>query len=63
MAGFVAQELADWGYWDATSDYAALLKSDVLKDSASHFAVVNYLQRSPQAVAKAALRSLANQPR
>jgi hypothetical protein len=63
MAGFVAQELADWGYWDATSDYAALLKSGVLKDSASHFAVVNYLQRSPQAVAKAALRSLANQPR
>lgn len=60
MAGFVAQELADWGYWDATSEYVALLKSDAMKDPASHFAVVSYLQRSPRAAAKAALRSLAD---
>lgn len=63
MAGFVAQELADWGYWDATSDYAALLKSDAIKDPAAHFAVVNYLQRSPRAAAKAALQSMAGQSR
>jgi hypothetical protein len=59
MAGFVAQELADWGYWDATTDYVALLKSNAVKDPASHFAVVSYLQRSPRPAAKAALRSLA----
>ena len=58
MAGFVAHELANWGSWDATSDYAALLKSDAIKDPASHFAVVSYLQRSPRSDARAALRSL-----
>lgn len=63
MAGFVARELADWEYWDATPDYVTLLKSDVVKDPASHFAVVNYLQRSPRAAAKAALQSLANERR
>jgi hypothetical protein len=63
MAGFVASELADWGYWDATADYVALLKSGALKDPASHFAVVSYLQRNPHAAAKAALRTLAEQPR
>jgi hypothetical protein len=63
MAGFVAQELADWEYWDATSDYVALLTSNLVKDPASHFAVVNYLQRSPHATAKAALLSLADHPR
>jgi hypothetical protein len=63
MAGFVAQELADWEHWDATSDYVALLKSNAVKDPAAHFAVVNYLRRSPRAAAKAALRSLADQPR
>jgi hypothetical protein len=54
MAGFVAQQLADWDYWDATTEYAALLASDSVKDPASHFAIVNYLQRA--AAAKAALR-------
>ena len=54
MAGFVAQQLADWDYWDAATEYAALLASDVVKDPASHFAVVSYLQRA--ATAKAALR-------
>ena len=24
MAGFVAQQLADWDYWDAATEYAAL---------------------------------------
>ena len=63
MAGFVALELADWGHWDATGDYVALLKADAVKDPASHFAFVNYLQRSPRAEAKAALQSLASQRR
>jgi hypothetical protein len=54
MAGFVAQQLADWGYWDAATEYSALLASDAVKDPASHFAVINYLQRA--AAAKAALR-------
>jgi hypothetical protein len=54
MAGFVAPQLADWNYWDATTEYAAFLKSNAIKDPASEFAVVNYLQRA--AAAKAALR-------
>ena len=36
MAGFVAEQLADWDYWDATTEYAALLASDAVKDPASH---------------------------
>jgi hypothetical protein len=59
MAGFVAQELADWGHWDATMDYVAILKSNVVKDPSAHFMIVNYLRRSPDPAAKAALRSLA----
>jgi hypothetical protein len=61
MAGFVASELADWEYWDATKDYVALLKSNAVKDPAAHFMIVNYLQRSPNPAAKAALRSLARE--
>jgi hypothetical protein len=44
MAGFVAPQLADWNYWDAAAEYAALLKSNAIKDPASEFAIVNYLQ-------------------
>jgi hypothetical protein len=54
MAGFVAPQLADWGYWDAAADYQALLKSNGIKDPASEFAVTVYLQRA--AAAKAALQ-------
>ena len=46
MAGFVAQQLADWNYWDVATEYAALLKSNAIKDPASEFAIVNYLQRA-----------------
>jgi hypothetical protein len=49
MAGFVAQQLADWSYWDAATEYTALLKSNAIKDPASEFAVVNYLQRAASA--------------
>lgn len=54
MAGFVAPQLADWGCWDAVPDYAALLKSNAIKDPASELAVASYLQRA--AAAKAALQ-------
>ncbi len=53
MAGFVAPQLADWGSWDAVSDYAALLRSDVTMDPASDFAVRNYLKRAAEAGAAA----------
>jgi hypothetical protein len=59
MAGFVAMQLADWGHWDATSEYITLLKEHPISDSVSHFAVINYLQRSPHPDAKAALELLA----
>ncbi len=49
MAGFVAPELADWNYWGAAPQYAALLKSKAIPDPASEFAVVNYLQRADAA--------------
>jgi hypothetical protein len=51
MSGFVAPQLADWDYWDAATEYAALLKSNAIKDPASEFAVVNYLQRAASATA------------
>jgi hypothetical protein len=54
MAGFVAPQLADWNYWDAKSDYEALLNAKALKDPASEYAVHIYLRRA--ASAKAALQ-------
>ncbi len=58
MAAFVARDLAEWEYWDATPEYVAVLASNVVPDPASRYAIVNYLQRSPRADAKAALESL-----
>jgi hypothetical protein len=55
MAGFVALELADWGAWEATGDYVALIEANLVTDPAEEFAILTYLQRSPDAVAKAAL--------
>jgi hypothetical protein len=63
MAGFVARELADWEHWDATPEYVTLLKSDAIRDPLSHFAVTNYLQRSPHPAARAALELLRGSPR
>ena len=60
MAGFVAPQLTDWEYWDATPDFVALLKENAIPDPASHFAVLTYLNRSPHLAAKAALESLAD---
>ena len=49
MAGFVAPQLADWNYWGAAPQYAALLKSKAISDPASEFAVLSYLQRADAA--------------
>jgi hypothetical protein len=49
MAGFVAPQLADWDYWDAATEYAALLTSNAIRDPASEFAVATYLQRAAAA--------------
>lgn len=58
MAGFVAQDLAGWNYWDAGTEYLALLKGNAMPDPASRLAVVAYLMQSPRADAKAAVKSL-----
>jgi hypothetical protein len=54
LAGFVAQDLAAWSYWDAAPAYIALLHSDVVQDAASRYAMVNYLRQSPRAGDRAA---------
>ena len=58
MAGFVAQDLADWRYWDAGTEYLSLLRGNALPDPASRLAVVAYLMQSPRADAKAAVKAL-----
>jgi hypothetical protein len=55
MAAFVAHDLAEWEYWDAVAEYAALLAAGVRLDPASRAAIVAYLERCPRAEAKAAL--------
>jgi hypothetical protein len=51
MAGFVAPQLAEWSYWDAAAEYAALLASNAIPDPASEFAIAIYLQRAASAKA------------
>lgn len=55
MAGFVALELADWGAWEATGDYVRLIETNRVTDPAEEFAILSYLQRSPDPAARAAL--------
>jgi len=55
MAGLVAGHLAEWEYWDAVAEYAALLGSSVPLDPSSRGAIVSYLERCPRDQAKAAL--------
>jgi hypothetical protein len=55
LAGFVAQDLATWNYWDAGPEYVALMRSDLLQHPASRYAMLNYLRQSPRADAKAAV--------
>ena len=47
IAGFVAQDLAAWQYWDAVPEYVALMKSDLRQQYASRLAIVAYLKQSP----------------
>jgi hypothetical protein len=47
MAGFVAQDLAAWQYWDAAPEYATLLKSNVRLQNDTREAIVAYLRQSP----------------
>jgi hypothetical protein len=48
-------ELADWGAWEATDDYVTLIEAGLVADPAGEFAILTYLQRSPDAAAKAVL--------
>ena len=47
IAGYVAQDLASWQYWDAVPEYVALMKSDVRQQYPSQIAIVGYLRQSP----------------
>lgn len=49
IAGFVAQDLAAWQYWDVVPEYIALMKSDVRQQYPSRLAIVAYLRQSPNA--------------
>lgn len=55
MAGFVAPELTHWRAWEASPDYAALIEAGAVADPAEEFAILTYLQQSPEPSAKAAL--------
>lgn len=46
LAGLVAPDLAAWNYWDAVSEYEALMKSDVRQQGPSRFAIAVYLRQS-----------------
>jgi hypothetical protein len=46
IAGYVAQDLAAWQYWDAVPEYVALMKSDVRQQVPSRVAILAYLRQS-----------------
>jgi hypothetical protein len=52
IAGYVAQDLAAWQYWDAVPEYIALMKSDVRQQFPSRVATIAYLRQSPSADAR-----------
>ena len=52
IAGYVAQDLAAWQYWDAVPEYVALMKSDVRQQFPSRVATLAYLRQSPYADAR-----------
>lgn len=52
IAGYVAQDLAAWHYWDAVPEYVALMKSDLAQQYPSRIAVLAYLRQSPSAEAR-----------
>jgi len=51
IAGFVAQDLAAWKYWDAVPEYVALMKSSTPQQYPSRIAIVAYLRQYPNASA------------
>jgi len=53
IAGYVAQDLAGWQYWDAVPEYLALMKSGARQQYPSRLAIVAYLRQSPVAEARA----------
>jgi len=64
IAGFVAQDLAAWKYWDAVPEYVAIMKSDLRQQYPSRLAIVAYLRESPDAnVLGIALSESATPPR
>ncbi len=64
IAGFVAQDLAAWNYWDAVPDYVAIMKSDLRQQYPSRLAIVAYLRQCPDAGARGvALAESAPAPR
>src|SRR5206468_309145 len=58
LAGFVAQDLAAWNYWDAGPEYLALMRSNLEQHPASRYAMLNYLKQRPRAETKAAVNAL-----
>jgi len=58
LAGYVAREFAERGYWDAVPEYIALLKTK-LPNPAPRYAMLNYLSECPRADAKNAATMLA----
>ena len=52
IAGYVAPDLAAWQYWDAVTEYVALMKSDVRQQFPSRLAILAYLRQSPSAEAR-----------
>lgn len=52
IAGYVAQDLAEWQYWDAVPEYLALMKSEVRQQYPSRVAILAYLRQSPSAEAR-----------
>jgi len=47
MAGFVVQDLSDWGEFGAAGELEAAMTSGAIRDPASQYAVLAYLKRDP----------------
>ena len=47
MAAFVVQDLSDWGEFGAAGELQMAMKSGAIRDPASQYAVLTYLQRDP----------------
>ena len=58
LAGYVAREFAERGYWDTVPEYIALLNTK-LPNPAPRYAILNYLCECPRADAKNAATMLA----